>query len=177
MVQDFLRGFVLIGKVTRPHGSRGMLRIFSYADSKSTFLKAGRVWLKLIDGTLQELKVEAITPHKNIYLLQLDGVHTRNEAEVYRNSGIYIPKETLTREDDEFFWYELMGIDVYMESGEYIGKISHILETPGNDVYSVKNGTNEILIPATHEVIKEINLPEKRMTIFPMEGLLDLNAV
>jgi 16S rRNA processing protein RimM len=78
---------------------------------------------------------------------------------------------------DEYFWHELIGLEVYLSRGEYVGKIKNILPTGSNDIYVVQEGNKEVLIPATYDVIQEIDLTEKRMIISDVEGLLDLNEV
>ena len=81
------------------------------------------------------------------------------------------------KNDDEYFWYELIGLRVYLETDKYIGTIRHILPTGCNDIYIVREGKTEIFIPAIHDVVKKIDLPNKKMIISEMEGLLDLNEV
>jgi 16S rRNA processing protein RimM len=93
----------------------------------------------------------------------------------FRGAEILIRKDSLKKKDeDEFFWYELLGLDVYLITGQYLGVLKEILPTGSNDVYVVRNQGKEFLIPAVHEVIKEINIPQKRMVISPIKGLLDL---
>lgn len=165
---------LLIGKVVRPHGIRGLLKIESYADSETTFLRAGKIYL-YNKGELKEWELVCIKPHKGHFLMELKGIQTRNEAEEYRGAEIYIDKNVLIKEEDEFFWYELIGLRVYLVTGRYLGKISQILPTGSNDVYVVKRKDKEYLIPAIEDVIKEIDLENNSMIIDPLEGLLELS--
>ena len=80
----------------------------------------------------------------------------------------------MEKEGGEYFWYELIGLDVYLVSGEYIGKIENILPTGSNDVYIVGKEEKEYLIPAIEDVVKEIDIERKKMIIEPLEGLLEL---
>ncbi len=170
-------GLLLVGKVIRPHGLKGLLRVIFYSGSEATFLDAETVIFKTVSGEICEHAVTSVTPHKNIFLMKLEELNSIDEAEAYRDAEILIEKETLSCEDDAFFWHELLGLDVYLETGECIGAISRILPTESNDIYVVKDGEKEIYIPAVHEVIKEIDLENGRMNISPMEGLLELNEV
>jgi len=170
-------GLLLVGEVIRPHGLKGLLRVNLYAGSEATFLDAETVLFKTVSGDICELAVTSVTPHKNIFLMKLEELNSIDEAEAYRGAEILLEKETLTHEDDAFFWYELLGIHVYLETGERIGAVSQILSTGSNDIYVVTDGEKEIYIPAICEVIKEIDLENGRMTISPMEGLLELNEV
>ena len=109
--------------------------------------------------------------------MQVEGLNSVDEAQEYRGAGIFVKKEDLIREDDAYFWYELLGLKVYLDTGECLGAISQILSTRGNDIYVVKKGEKEVYIPAVYDVIREINLENGKMTISPLEGMLDLNEV
>jgi 16S rRNA processing protein RimM len=169
---------LLMGKVVRPHGIEGVLRIKSYAQSEESFLNAGTVILRSISGESRGYAVSSVRPHKNILLMKLEELNTLEEAEKYRGAAILIRKDILLRAgDEEFFWHELIGLEVYLSGGEYVGTIKHILPTGSNDIYVVQEGKREVLIPATHDVVKEIDLINNRMIISEVEGLLDLNEV
>ena len=169
---------LIIGKVIRPHGMEGLLRIWSYAQSEKSFLNAGTIFLKSVSGKTDEYTVLSVRPHKKVFLMKLKELISLDEAEKYRGASIFIRKDSLSHENDgEFFWYELIGLRVYLNSGKYIGTIRSILPTKGNDIYVVQEGKTEVLIPAIHDVVEEIDLVNKKMIISEMEGLLDLNEV
>lgn len=174
MSRPISENLLLIGKVVRPHGIRGLLKIRSYAESEATFLKAGWIYLYTPKGGVERRELLSIRPQKGHFLVELKGLQTRNEAEEYRNADIYIDKNSLSKEEGEFFWYELLDLKVYLVTGEYLGKIVEIMPTGSNDVYVVKEGEEEYLIPAIKEVIKEVDIKNRRMIIDPLEGLLEL---
>lgn len=115
--------------------------------------------------------------HKNILLMGLEGLSFRGEAEQYKESDILIRTESLSRENDECFWYELLGLQVYLDTGEHLGSISQIIPTGGNDVYVVKEGNREVLVPATYEAVKEIDLANKKMVLWSRDELIDSNEI
>ncbi len=169
---------LLVGKVIRPHGLAGLLRIWSYADSEESFTDAETVFLEPLAGGYHPFEIEAIRPHKNFYLMKLYGLTSLEQTEAYRGAGIYIRKPAHEAEEEgTYFWHELIGLGVYLCTGEYVGELKHIFPTGGNDIYVVQKDEKEVLIPAIHDVIKEIDLENRRMVIFEMEGLLDLNEV
>ena len=83
---------VLIGKIIRPHGVEGCLRILSYAESEKTFLDAGTVIICSENGETNKHRVISLKPHHRIFLLSLEGVDTPEAAEAYRNAAIFIQK-------------------------------------------------------------------------------------
>jgi len=166
-----------MGEVLRPHGRKGLLRIRNYAQSVSSFPEGGTIFLKTDDGEFHECSLTAVKPHKKFLLLRVKGICGSAEADRYRNAEIFVHKKDLTREDDEYFWHEIIGLEVYLDTGEFLGKIHHILPTGSNDVYVARNEGSEILIPAIHDVIRKIDLENKRITICAIEGLLDLDEI
>ena len=177
MKEDLPGGSLVIGKVLRPHGTSGLLRIWLYAGSGTSFSGVKGVFLRSNSGDTREFRVAFVKPHKNIFLIKLEEINSREEAEKYREDEILVNKDDLTREADEYFWYELLGLEVYLESGEYVGSISRIIPSSANDIYVARQDKKEVLIPATYEVVKEIDLENGKMVISAMEGLLNLNEI
>ena len=178
MTEPPLADLLLVGKVIRPHGLEGTLRIWPFALSEETFLQARSVFFRDASGHLQEFRVNSVKPYRRILLMKVNEVSSADEAERLRGAEIMILKETLKREGEgEYFWYELLGLEVYLDTGEYLGKIFQIIPARGNDFYAVMKEKKEILIPATWEVVKEVDLQSKRMIVSPPEGLLELNEV
>lgn len=169
---------LLVGKVIRPHGLEGRLRIISYARSAESFPQPGMVFLKLNSGGTREHTALSVSPHKNILLMTLEGVDSLERAEEYRGAEIFVKKSASDPgEEEEFFWHELIGLRVFLNTGQYVGTLRHILATGGNDIYVVQEGEKEVLIPAIHEVVEKVDLNTGKMIISDMEGLLDLNEV
>lgn len=169
---------LLMGAVIRPHGLEGVLRIKSYAQSEQSFTRAKRVFLRPGSGEPREYEILSVRPHKGVLLMKLRGLNTLQEAEEFGGAEVLIKKDALGgREEGEYFWHELIGLEVYLSGGEYVGRIQHILPTGGNDIYVVREGEKEVLIPAIHDVVKEVDLRRGRMIISEVEGLLDLNEV
>ncbi|MBW1690707.1 MAG: 16S rRNA processing protein RimM [Deltaproteobacteria bacterium] len=169
------RDFVRIGYVIRPHGVTGLLRIVSYAQSRETFLRAGSVFIGKAGEEWKEYPVTSIREHGSLHLLKVSEVDSVEKAEELRGSEICIRKEVLTeKEEGEFFHFELLDLRVYLDTGQYLGVLKGIFQTGSNDVYVIEGQGKEYLIPAIYQVVKEVNLSEKRMVISPMKGLLDL---
>jgi 16S rRNA processing protein RimM len=168
---------LLIGKVIRPHGLKGLVRIESFAESRETFLNAEEVFLEMPSGKTAKHGIVAVTPSNKFFLLKLEGLDTWEQAERYRGGNVYIRKSRLSRQSDEYFWFELIGLPVYLDTGERVGVIRHIVPAPGHDIYVAQEGEKEIFIPAVHDVIKEVDLENERVVITGMEDLLRLNEV
>jgi 16S rRNA processing protein RimM len=168
---------ILVGKVVRPHGREGLVRVLSYARSEASFMGSGMVFLKKPSGEVRGFQVLDVRPHKRVLLMRLEGVDSIQSAEDIRGADIFVGAHTLSKAEDEAFWFELLGLTVYLESGESIGKVFEILPTPAHEIYVVRDGSREYLIPGVHEVVKEIDVRKGRMVIRPPEGLLEMNDI
>jgi len=169
---------LLVGKVIRPHGLEGLLRISSYARSERSFLGAGPVFIRTCSGEIHEERVLSVSPHKKAFLMKLEGIHSIKEAEALRGAAIFARKDAFTRDsEEEYFWHEIIGLEVYLNTGKYLGTVRHILPTKSNDIYVVQEGKSEVLIPAVQGVVEDIDLKARKMIVSGMEGLFDLNEV
>ena len=168
---------VPVGRVLRPHGTRGLLRVQAYAGPDAAFTGTDRVFLRHPGGKYRDMAVVSVTPHQRIFLMRLAGVNTGGDAEAFRGAEILVKQDALVREEGEFFHHEILGIRVFRETGEYLGMVSQIIPTGSNDIYVVKEGKKEFLVPAIREVVREIDPRNRKMVISPMEGLLELNEV
>jgi 16S rRNA processing protein RimM len=167
--------FVQIGHIIRPHGVAGLLKTVSYAQSKETFLKTGLVYVGKVKRELEEHTVVSLSGRGSRYLLKLAGVESLETAQQLRGAEIWIGKEFREeKQEGDFYYRELIGLSVYLDTGHYLGVLKGIFPTGSNDVYVVKGQGKEYLIPAIYEVIQEVHASEKRMIISAMKGLLDL---
>ena len=168
---------LVLGKVIRPHGLEGLLRVWSYARSEASFIDAEEIYLRPDSGKLHGYRVISVRSHKNILLINLEGLDSIDQAEEFRGAEVLAEYDAITREEGEYFWDELIGLRVFSDTGDYLGAISRIIPAGSNEIYVVGSGEKEIFVPATYEVVQEIDLEKGKMTISAMEGLLDLNEV
>jgi 16S rRNA processing protein RimM len=178
LIKGFAEDLLLIGKVIRPHGLKGLLKIGSYAQSEESFLRAGFVFLKTSAGRKQGFKILSVQPSGKNFLLKLEGLSTLDQAEPYRGAEILIDRKTLGADNpEEYFWADIIGLKVYADSGKYLGTIAHIFNNGSHDIYVIKDDEQERLIPAVRPRVKEIRLQEGKMIVFEMEEMPDLNEI
>ena len=164
-----------IGKIINTHGIKGEVKVQQHTDFMERFDKGNIVFIQK-DGTdWKPLTIRSSRTHKNNILLQFESYETLHDVEPLKNELLYIKEEQLTPlEEDEFYYFEIIGLEVETTDGEYIGRIDHILSPGANDGWVVKTKNNkEILIPYIEPVVKEVHIEEKKVIIEPMEGLFD----
>lgn len=166
-------GYIEGGKITGAHGIKGALKFQVYTESLAYYTPNVALLLREPNGREYEICALKAVPSGKSVLLTLKDVTDRNQAEALAGSLIFVPKDVLPEpEEGEFYWFELIGLDVVEADGRELGKLDHIFETGSNDVYVVKKGGNELLLPALPHVILDIDLEAKRIMVKIPEGLL-----
>ena len=162
-----------IGQIVNHFGIKGMVKVNPFTDDISKFEDLKYVYIQL-KNELKKVKIEQVRYNKNQVLLKLEGIDSIEEAEKYRN--FYLKTEKESQEDlgeDTYYIVDLIGLDVYSDKNEYLGKIEDVFPTGSNDVYVVKDNLGkQILIPAIADVVKEVDLKNKKMIINLIPGLI-----
>ena len=121
---------------------------------------------------LKEYQVERFRALSGGAVIRLEGMEDRDAVEQYRDCLLLIRKDQLPDLDaGEYFISNLIGLQVSSEKGELLGILTDVLELPAHDVYQIQKEGRELLIPAISDVIAEINLEDRTMTVRLPEGL------
>jgi 16S rRNA processing protein RimM len=167
-----IKDVVLIGKIVGVHGIKGNCKIRSYAESLSVFQTDSVVFVTTSYGQQKPYEINWVKPHTKAALVSFKGVDTGAQAKALIGCELYIEKKRLPDPDEgSYFWFELIGLNVFGGDQKYLGRLESIIQTGSNDVYVVKNGATELLIPALESVVQEIDLENKRMQVDLPEGL------
>lgn len=165
--------YIEIGQIVNTNGLKGVVKVNPFTDDISKFEDLKYVYIQL-KNELKKVKIEQVRYNKNQVLLKLEGIDSIEEAEKYRN--FYLKTEKESQEDlgeDTYYIVDLIGLDVYSDKNEYLGKIEDVFLTGSNDVYVVKDNLGkQILIPAIADVVKEVDLKNKKMIINLIPGLI-----
>lgn len=167
----------MLGKVVRPHGIRGELRMQVITRFPKLFEDLDTVYLgtdKFDRRSATGYKVVRLRQERDVMLLALDGIMDRNTAESLRGKFVMSPlRDTLPLEEGEVYLFEIVGMSVYTDTDEYLGDVAEIMETGANDVYVLRGGKRgNVLIPDTDEVIRSIDRANRKIIITPLIGLL-----
>ncbi|RMH69014.1 MAG: 16S rRNA processing protein RimM [Gemmatimonadetes bacterium] len=164
----------LIGRITKPHGIRGEVRVFPETDFPERFYDLETVFLcHPYNAETTSLQVVSARPHGTFWILKFAGVESRNEAELLRNWTLEIPQHQLVElPEDTYYIFELIGLEVLTDTGQLLGRVTDVLQYGSSDIYVVQDHQREYLIPAIRDVVKQIDLSQKRMSIHLIEGLI-----
>lgn len=168
---------VVLGRLAKPHGVKGDIRVDYYADSadlldKPLMLRAGRF-------APRPIRVRDWHLWKDQLILGIEGCNDRSAAEQLRGQELLIDASFLPEADeDEPYLRDLIGLSVRLEDGTLVGELESVDFPAGQEMWSIRapenEGGYEILFPAVPEFVLDIDLSAETVTIAPPEGLLDL---
>ena len=162
--------YVYLGKIANTHGIKGELRILSNFKYKSRVFKKG--FKVYIGKEKNEEEIVTYRPHKQFDMITLKGYNNINDVLKYKSLNIFINKEDLILNDNEYLDEDLINLSVICDN-KYIGKIQKIEKYPHQDIFVITNDDRKFLVPYVNEFIKEINLEEKTMVINNIKGLIE----
>ncbi len=166
---------VLIGKVAATHGIKGQLRVVPFSGDADSILTQRTLILKGSNGESDIYEVVNSSVHGKKVLLTLKAFDDINKVEHLVGREIYVKREQLPElSEGEYYWCDLIGLKVFTTKGECLGELFDIISTGSNDVYLVRTGEHEYLVPAIEGIVTDINLREGVMIVDPPEGLLEL---
>ncbi len=154
--------FIEAGEIVTPHGVRGEVKVLPWLDSPEDLCDFDRC---RIDG--KDYEIESCRIQKTCNLVKLSGVDTLEDAQKMRGKTMELYREDI--DDDIIFAAELVGVEVFCE-GISIGKITDVLDYPGNKVYVVQ-GEHEYMIPAVNAFVLSTDMAANRMDVRLIEGM------
>ncbi|MFF2794472.1 ribosome maturation factor RimM [Lysinibacillus xylanilyticus] len=166
-----------VGRIVNTHGIRGEVRVLSTTDFEEERFAVGikLAAFKKDDKKPTWVTIESMRRHKNFILLTFEGMNNINLVEPFKEGMLKITKDQMTDdllEENEYFYHDIIGCTIISEEGETIGAVTDILQTGANDVWVVKGTKKEHYIPYIEDIVKEIDIDEKKIVIHVMEGLL-----
>ncbi len=163
--------YLIIGRVLKPWGVRGELKIQILTEFPNRFASLRTVYL---GDDAKSFAVERARLHSGAALLKLQGIDTPEAGDAYRDRLVQVAREdAVPLAQGKHYIYELIGLRVVTTDGESLGVIEDILDTGANDVYIVRHDADEILIPAIEDVVKEIAIERGEIVVKLIEGLLE----
>jgi len=164
-----------VGKIVNTHGVRGEVRIIRITDFEERFMVGETLYLVMNDEQPRPLKIAGHRKHKQFDLVLFEDFNNINDVELFKGGMLKVHEEDLTElSEGEYYHHEIVGCAVYTEKDEKLGTIKEILSPGANDVWVVEQlKGKDILIPFIKDVVKEVNVKDKKVSVELMEGLLD----
>jgi 16S rRNA processing protein RimM len=123
---------------------------------------------------VERYPLESVRPHKGVLLIKLDGIEDRDAAGEFRGMLVEVPLEdAVPLEEGEYYHFQLIGVDVETETGEWLGRVADVIATGAADVFVVRGPRGEVLLPAIEDVILKLDTEERQMTVHLLPGMLE----
>lgn len=163
--------FITIGRISAPWGVKGKLKVKIETDFPQRFASGAKVYIDQ-----QPVTIDSAEWHGNKLVIKLNTIDSIAEAQNLRGKTLEIPySQVQPLPEGQYYHFQMIGLEVWTTRGELLGTISEIINTESTDIYAVRNAKGEILIPATEDIVKSVDLDSRHMVIEPIAGLLNLN--
>lgn len=164
--------YLQVGVISSTHGIRGEVKVFPTTDDPARF----KVLKDVILDTGKEqipMEIQGVKFFKQFVIVKFKGIDNINEVEKYKGKSVLVTRENAAPlGEDEYYIADLVGMIVFTEDGEF-GVLKDVIETGANEVYVVDSKEyGEVLIPAIHECILDVNVEEQTMKVHLLDGLL-----
>jgi len=167
-------GLLRIGYVAGSHGLHGALRVRTDDPGSTTLLTLKRLFVETAAGRREFKVLEARALSAGNHRVILDGIGDADAAEAVRGGAVMVAAADLPPlGDGEFYYFQLAGAEVMLTDGRRLGTIEDIMSTGAHDVWVVRDGEREVLVPVISDVVKAMDLAARRVTIEAVPGLLD----
>jgi 16S rRNA processing protein RimM len=161
--------WISFGKVGRTHGLKGELKYFPNVPEEVDSLRGQIVRLRE-----KEIKVQSIRGANVPFIIKLEGIDDINSAKILTGTEIFAKREHLKPlSEGDYYRFEIEGLAVFDEEGRSYGFIEEVIPTGSNDIYVVRNGDQEWMLPMIDSVVKSIDLEQKKLIFHRIEGLIE----
>ena len=171
-----MENLLQVGAILDTHGLRGEVKVFPTTDDPGRYDYLEDVILEDKSGKQITLVVEKVRYFKNLVIVKFKDLDNINDVEQYKKCNLYVTREIAVElAADEYFVADLIGLTAKTDEGEELGQIKDVLTTGANDVYVIDTKEGELLVPAIHDCVQEVDLEAGVMTLHLLPGLRDLN--
>lgn len=158
-----------IARILGPHGVRGEVKAEVLTDFPQRFKTTRQVWLGEPPQPMGLQRARVAGRHVT---LQLEGVETRDQAAALKGQLVQVPEQAAwPLPPGQYYWHQVIGLEAHATSGETLGRVAQILETGSNHVYVVHGPRGEWLLPATREVIRQVDLEQGLLMVELLPGM------
>jgi 16S rRNA processing protein RimM len=164
--------FITIGEIVKTRGLRGCMKVVSFVDTSDISSELEFVYIQDNFEQKKLYNLRKIDISGKFLFIELTTIDDVDLAKTFVGCKVVIPGNMLKElPPGEYYWRDIIGLNVYNEEGNLLGQIESVFPTGSNDVYVCKGGEREILLPAIADVIQFIDIDKKVMKVKLMEGL------
>ena len=161
---------VVLGRIVAPFGVHGWLRVHAFGDDPEAWKKMPQLWLSVDAEAPADRwtahKLSGLRRHGDGIVAKLAGIDNRDASEALGSCFIGAPRDALpVPEPDEYYWADLIGLEVVNMQDQFLGRVESLIETGANQVLVAKDGERERLLPFIAQVVKHVDVPGRRIQV------------
>jgi len=157
---------VEVGRVTRPHGVRGEVRVELYNEASSVLADNAGITIRDARGRARRYPIQSARPVKAAWLVVFSGVETREAADALRGATLWVPKDALPElGEDEFYWHEIEGAEAVDETGGVLGVVERVTYTSVDVLELRLKDGREVMVPAVEDFVVAIDRAARRVVV------------
>ncbi len=177
MGRDQEADYILVGKVVKPHGLKGEVKILPYSGDPANFIRF--TMLLIADPHDQEETLCRVIRSRiqgKMVIVALDNIRNRDDSEFVVGRQVWALKDELPElAENEFYWQDMKGMRVVCENGRELGVVTDLLAGGAHDILVITGKGREYMIPAVNEFIAETDFDQGLLVVNPPSGLLEIN--
>ena len=165
--------WVPVGTLGKTHGLKGELKFIPDITDEDLLdgLQTARIGGE--DESAPPRKITSLRGHGSRLIISLEGIDRIEDAEPLIGKSLLVPQDEFPPlPEGEFYWFQILGLEAYDDTGKYYGTVDEIIETGSNDVYVVRDESREVLLPMIDDVIQSIDPEQNRLVFHVIDGLL-----
>lgn len=165
--------WIAVGRLGKTFGLHGEIVVHRLTDSDEPF-RPGRELVLALRRERRSVRVASRRDLPTKLVVRFEGLDDIDAIQPWVGSAVEVPARELPElEEGTYYHFQLIGLEVLAADGRPLGKLAEILETGGNDVFCVRDGQREILVPAIRDAIASIDLAAGRVVLKDLEGLIE----
>jgi 16S rRNA processing protein RimM len=164
-----------VGRIVRPVGLRGEVKVVPLTDAPERVRKLKKAWVGRSADQAEPVRIEQARIQGNALVMKFEAVGTVEAAEQCREQFLFIEEEPCAERSQRgsYLIDDIIGCAVVTAAGEAVGTVEDVLSLPANDVWVVRNGTKEYLLPAVRALLRSVDVGRKRIEVEDLEGLFE----
>jgi 16S rRNA processing protein RimM len=163
-----------IGRIIRSHGLTGRMKVLSYLESHDVLDNLAEVSVGRSVQGAAAFPLDSVQTGQGYFILKLRGIDDKDAATQLVGSSLWMPSQKMKKlPDGEYYWHDIIGLEVVTEEGRILGRIESVFPTKSNDMYVCRGNGKEILLPAIEDVVRKIDMDHRLMEVRLLNGLAD----
>lgn len=165
--------YLEIGQIVNTFGIKGMVKVKPFTDDIRRFDRLEKVYIEK-QKVKEKYEIEEVKYHKEMVLIKFKGIDNPEQANLLRNCYLLVNREDEEPlEEGRYYIVDMIGLEVYTEEGDLLGNLEDIYNTGSNDIYVVRDELGkQILLPAIKEVIKSVDIDDRKLIVHLLPGLI-----